>query len=413
MVYADIENLVGIELKNTFKKKIVNILKFDSEDEILSIKDVTIFFPDPAYLSLRFFDLPFGGKKAKDTCEIEISSEEIFQNEKYLIWTPHRSGTSIVIIYEEDDYVRKLLGENRTILFKPICLLDICRRFPSSIACDISDKTLSIAFSENGKIRLGFFRYAGVDDIKFQIALFLSQKSEKDNVRFKVCGSRYYIFPFECDVIKPSDISQFDIDDPAYTALICAAEGKYPKILLSQKSKSNMEGILTNTLQASIFSFASATLFIISTLTEFETEKSKSQNLTKEIYDISQEVLGDVKIVDPYTQLRLEYSKISQDGKLSNFPIFLEFVKGISDYVIRIEDFTAERMEISAQLKIREISYVDKIKENLQNSFDDIKITSTIRSREGDSFIMRLTGKYKYSKNSKLESGKTSEGTKQ
>jgi len=48
----------------------------------------------------KFFDLPFGGKKARSTIEIELSQEEMKETEKYIAYVPKKKGTSFAIIYD-------------------------------------------------------------------------------------------------------------------------------------------------------------------------------------------------------------------------------------------------------------------------------------------------------------------------
>lgn len=387
MVFWDIENKIGLKLKKSFRRFEVELLYEEPQ-----LRGATVFFPDPFYMTLRTFDFDFGGTKAKKACEIELSSYEEFQKDKYLIWTPRKSGTSLVIIYEPE-YVQKLydMGVD-SVIFKPVCLLSVCKE--GEVVVDVGENTLSIScWIAPNRFRLGFFKYIDKNDIRNYVTAFLAHLEDK-NVKFKVCGKRYDNFPFECELIRPSDFFEVSVDDPAFTSLFASALGKYPSVKLkSPRKKEGIELILQRTTPIALLTSIVLILGIIPVLFEFQYLKEKRASLLNKSYRIFQEVFPGRKPVDPYSELKMEYMKFKGNGSISGFQVFVKFSEAVSPYVMRIEDFSFDSKEISAQLKIREISDIEKIKSNLEKFFKDVKITSTVRSREGDSYIMRVSGK--------------------
>lgn len=388
MVLWDIENKVGLEIARAFRRHEVKpIYEEPSEKDHL-----TVFFPDPFYLTLRTIDLPFGGVRAKKACEVEIASLEMFQGNKYVIWTPRKGGTSVAIIYEPD-YIQELVKKGvKTILFKPICLLHLCEA--ETVVVDVGNETVSIASRVDKDIfRIAFFRYDSSADIRDYVMLFLGTLKNKD-VRFKVCGRGFHKFPFGGEIVRPSDAFGVAIEDPAFTSLFCAAFGRYPDVKISFAERSvNLEALLQRSLGVSIFAFFAITLVLIPYLFELRYLKRRTERLLNETHQIFSSVFPDTKAVDPYSQLRAEYARLKRSRNESCFDLFAKFAEAVSPYTIRIEDFSIDSDEVSAQMKIREISDVQKIKEKLDAFLKDVRVTSTIRSREGDSYIMRISGR--------------------
>ncbi|MCS7213060.1 MAG: hypothetical protein NZ927_02390 [Candidatus Calescibacterium sp.] len=388
MFIWDTENNIGLSVFKSFRKIEVNLVNQEPPNK----KGITIFFPDPFYMTIRTFDFSFGGKRAKKACEVEIASLEMFQGDKYLIWTPRRAGTSLVIIYE-GEYVQSFVSEGiSSMIFKPICLLHLCDG--TNIVADIGEKTVSIAsLIDKDFFRIAFFRYQTKEDIRAYVMLFLSGLKNR-NLKFMVCGKRSEFFPFEAQVVKPSDIFDVQVDDPSFTSLFCAALGKYPDVRLKfVEYQPSLELLLQRSLGISVLSFIALALGFFPSFLELRHIEGKVKNLVNEKSQIFSSVFPDKKVVDPYSQLKIEYSRLVGNGDKSGFHVFARFAEAISLHVIRMEDFSLDSGEISAQLKIKEISDIQKIKEALEKFLKDVKVTSTVRSREGDSYIMRISGK--------------------
>jgi type II secretory pathway component PulL len=125
-------------------------------------------------------------------------------------------------------------------------------------------------------------------------------------------------------------------------------------------------------------------------------QKEKRDKILNEISEVFKSTFPDKNAVDPYEQMKIEYSKLkAREQNASALITFFEFAQMVSDYVIRIEDFRSEDGEISAELRIANLGSIDSVKNALSQLLDDIKITSTVRSRDGNAFIMRLTGTLK------------------
>lgn len=387
MIIWDLENNIGLEAFKSFRKVEIKVIY-----QKPAKGDITVFFPEPFCMTMRLFDFSFGGTKAKKACEVELSSLEMFQGDKYLIWTPRRKGTSIAIIYE-GDYITELISEGvSSIIFKPVCLLHLCD--DDYIVVDVGRNTVSCAYKWNNDFfNLAFFKYSGPEDIRSQMMLFLASLGRKD-LKFKVCGKNFDLFPFEAYVVKPSDVFGVEIDDPSYTSLFCAALGKYPdvKLKLSERLPS-IETILYNSFGLSVFILLTLSLGVGPLSFELSYLNKKMKKLLDESSQILSSVFPDKKVQDPYSQLKVEYSKYKRKSERSSFHVFAKFAEAISSNVIRVEDFSLDSDEISAQLVVKEISDVEKVKENLAKFMKDVKITSTVRSREGDSFIIRVSGK--------------------
>ena len=399
MIFADTENLVGIRVEKKIGKPKIEFIRFSSGEEIFSLPDreKNIFFPDPFSLTLRFFDYPFGGRKAKDAAEIEISSEEFSENEKYVLWVPRKKGTTIALIYDVEE-ARKLFEKGATsIYFKPSCLLAMREKYGDRIFVEVGERTVSVAYSDGETTRLGFFSYSDRDDIKVELGLFLSQVKDKDKIGFVICGPRHDIFPFECEVASPSDILQdLEEKDPAFTALVCATiRGKFPELKLGGKKDINLAVWLSKSLPISVISTVYLVLLNIPVFLDVQIEKQKQKEIIREMQIIFQKTFPGKKVVDPYEQMKIEYAKMRKNGTGGILPVFFVFSKSISDLVVRIEDFRISENELSAQLKISELSYVEGIRTRLSEIMQDVKVTSTVRSRDGKFFIMRITGKLK------------------
>jgi len=401
MIFADINGLCGVHIKQG--KKEIDIVRFSSEDEIFDFPDddKRAFFSD--LFSFKFFDLPFGGKKAKSAVEIELSQEELKETEKYIAYVPKRKGTSFAIIYDSlycDDMFSKGFSE---LIFKPVCLLSLSKKIKDGIFIDIDNKFISFAYQDKDFIRLGSFRYSDSDDIKFFANLILSQV-RKDDVNFYVCGTKYELFPFEAKILVPSDaFPEINYNDPAFTSIFSALFGSYPPVKISKaKKESPIEVLLDKTLPHSIVVFLSLILFSFPVISEYRLEKERKDKILAEINEVFKATFPDKKAVDPYEQMKIEYSKLkTREQDSSALLTFFEFAQSVSDYVLRIEDFRSEDGEISAELRIKDLGAIDNVKNVLASLLGDIKITSTVRSRDGNAFIMRLTGKLK-GKNEKI-----------
>ncbi len=398
---ADIENLIGLTIEKDKEPKGVI---FENEEDIFSSQgELHVFFPDPFALSMRFFEFPFGGKKAKNACEVELSAVEIFENERYIIWTPRKEGTTVAFIYEPD-ITNQLMEKAASILFKPVCLIPICEKYENTVAVEVGKKTVSLAYKRGDKLRFAFFRYSEVEDIKYQTSMFLSQVENKENINFALCGVKREIFPFDGNEIKPSDIFEVENDNPDFTLLFCAALGKYPEIKIEKsKRKIKIEPFLERTLPASIMSFLIIVSLITPKIITLTKEKEKREFFTAKIREVFEATFPGQKVVDPYSQMKMEYSKIQKDNEVYPFEFLTKFSKRVAEHVIRIEDLRIDESgEISAQLEISELSQVEKIRQAVSDIIDNYKVTSTVRSREGNTFIMRLTGNAKKNAMSKM-----------
>jgi hypothetical protein len=395
MLFVDINGLCGVHVRHG--KREIDIVRFSSEDEIFGFpdEDKRAFFSD--FFSFKFFDLPFGGKKAKSTIEIELSQEDMKETEKYIAYVPKKKGTSFAIIYDSlycDDMFSRGFSE---ILFKPVCLLSFSKKIRDGIFVDIDNNFISLAYQDKDFVRLGAFRYLDVDDIKFFANLMLSQVS-RDDLNFYVCGPKYEIFPFEAKPLIPSDIfTEINFNDPAFTSIFAALFGNYPPIKISKvKSESPIEVFLDKSLPHSITFFLSVVLFSLPVILDYRLQKEKRDKILNEISEVFKSTFPDKNAVDPYEQMKIEYSKLkAREQNASALITFFDFAQMVSDYVIRIEDFRSEDGEISAELRIADLGSIDSVKNALSKLLDDIKITSTVRSRDGNAFIMRLTGTLK------------------
>jgi len=400
MFFGDTENLVGIRVEKRLGKTNFELFRFSSGDEIFSFSDGEkhIFFPDPFYLTLRFFDYPFGGRKAKSAAEIEISSEEIGENEKYVIWTPRKKGTTVALIYDAEEAKKIMERGISSIYFKPSVLLGLKSFYREHIIVEVGNRNLSLAYSDGEKIRLGFFSYVEKDDIRTYTSLFLSQVWDKEKIRFAVCGPKHELFPFDYELIKPSEVFDVEEDDPSFVSLFCLAllKGKFPEIKVGGRKEVSIIPYLSKTLPLSVLASTFLIFISVPSFLEMKMEEQKRDSIVAEMKSIFEQTFPNIKNpVDPYEQMRIEYTKMKADGKNDILSFFLVFSKSISDVVVRIEDFRFEEDEVSAQLKISELSHVEIIRERVNLILQDVKVTSTVRSRDGKFFIMRLTGKPK------------------
>lgn len=388
MIIWDPENNIGLEFHRSFKKIEISLVEQKPKN-----RNIASFFPDPFYMTIRFFDFSFGGTRAKKACEVELSSLEIFLGDKYLIWTPKHKGTSIAIIYE-GDYITKLVSEGANyVIFKPVCLLHLCD--DGYVVVDVGQNTVSCAYKWNENFfRLAFFKYSQPEDIRNQIMIFLASLNLKENIKFKVCGKAFNLFPFEAYVVKPSEVFGVEIEDPAYTSLFCAALGRYPDVKLNLSYRlPSIEMILYNSLKISVLLFFTLSFATFPLFFESYYLNKKMKELSNEPSHIFSSVFPDKKTQDYYSQLKIEYSRYKKLSERSSFHIFAKFAESVSAHIIRLEDFSLDSDEISAQLLVREIADVEKVKESLGKFIKDVKITSTVRSREGDSYIIRVSGK--------------------
>jgi hypothetical protein len=404
MFFIDIGELKGVRVAG---KKVVEFISFSSEEEIYALTEEKVgFFPDVFSLDFKFFDLPFGGSKAKSAIEIEILSEleeeKEKRNENYIIYTQKKRGTSFAIIYNSL-IVQNLFDKGfSTILFKPVVFLSLSSLVKGDgVFVEVGKDTFSFAFSENSFLRFGSFAYSDQEDIKYFCNLILSffSPEKRENLKFFVFGSRYEIFPFQAQVLTPRDIFQVDFDDPSFTSLCIASMNKFPQVKVSAKKEiPKIETFLRNSLPYSIMSFLTVLFLSIPNFFEIRGEKKKQEFIRSQMESVFKEVFPDAKVVDPFEQMKMEYSKLKNANFASAFLNFYDFSRKISDYVVRIEDFSSDGNEITAELKIKEISYVEKIRESLSDILDDLKVTSTVRSRDGQYFIMRIAGSIKSSK---------------
>lgn len=387
MIIWDIENGVGLKIRKSLRRVEISPIYQKPEGE----EPITVFFPDPFHMAMRTFDFPFGGMKAKRACEVEIRSLEIFQGDKYIIWTPKRGGTSIVIFYE-DSYAEGLRKENvGVVLFRPVCLLHLCEE--GVLAVDIGTESVSIAYSSDGHLGLAFFRYESQEDIRDYIMLFVSGLREKPH-RFRVCGRRFDLFPFEAEVVRPSDVFEVDMDDPTFTSIFCAAFGRYPDLKLKLlETSTNLETLVQESLGLSVLTLFALLLWFLPVFFEERYLSERARSLVGETFQIFHSVFPDKKAIDPYSQLKTEYMNLKKTTAISRFRVLADFAEVVSPYVIRIEDFSIDSEEISAQLRIREISDILKITESLGKIMKDVKVTSTVRSRDGTSYTMRISGR--------------------
>ncbi len=395
MLFVDINGLCGVHVRHG--KKEIDILRFSSEDEIFDFPDgdKRTFFSD--FFSFKFFDLPFGGRKAREAIEIELSQEEMKETEKYIAYVPRKKGTSFVIIYDSS-YCESMFSKGFSeILFKPVCLLSLSKKIKDGIFVDIDNNFCSLAYKDKDFVRLGSFRYLDIDDIKFFANLILSQVG-RDDINFYVCGPKYEIFPFESKPLIPSDIfPEINFNDPAFTSVFAALFGDYPPVKISRiRRESPIEIFLDKSLPHSIILFLSTVLISIPAFFDYRLQREKRDKILNEMSEIFKSTFPDKKVVDPYEQMRIEYSKLkTREQNSSALMTFFEFAQMVSDYVMRIEDFRSEDGEISAELRVAELGAIDSVKNALSQLLDDIKITSTVRSRDGNAFIMRLTGTLK------------------
>lgn len=212
-------------------------------------------------------------------------------------------------------------------------------------------------------------------------------------------GSRYGLFPFPAQVLTPRDVLQVDFDDPSFTSLCIASVNRFPQVKVSAKKEApKIEIFLRDSLPYSIMSFLTVLFLSVPNFFEIRNEKKKQEFIRSQMESVFKEVFPDAKVVDPFEQMKMEYSKAKNTNFASAFLNFYDFSRRISDYVARIEDFSSDGNEVTAELKIKEISYVEKIRESLSEILDDLKVTSTVRSRDGQYFIMRITGNIKSSK---------------
>ncbi len=395
MLFVDINGLVGVHVRRS--KNEIDIVRFSSEDEIFDFpdEDKRTFFSD--FFSFKFFDLPFGGKKARSTIEIELSQEEMKETEKYIAYVPKKKGTSFAIIYDSS-YCESMFSKGFSeILFKPVCLLSFSKKIKDGIFVDIDNNFCSLAYKDRDFVRFGAFRYLDIDDIKFFANLILSQVG-RDDLNFYVCGPRYEIFPFEAKPLIPADIfPEINFNDPAFTSIFAALFGDYPPVKISRvKRESPIEIFLDKSLPHSIILFLSAVLISIPVIFDYRLQREKRDRILNEMSEIFKSTFSGKKAVDPYEQMRIEYSKLkTREQNSSALITFFEFAQMVSDYVTRIEDFRSEDGEISAELRILDLGSIDSVKNALSQLLDDIKIISTVRSRDGNAFIMRLTGTLK------------------
>jgi hypothetical protein len=223
-------------------------------------------------------------------------------------------------------------------------------------------------------------------------------------VNFYVFGAKYELFPFEAKILVPSDaFPEINYNDPAFTSIFSALFGSYPPVKISKaKKESPIEVFLDKTLPHSIVVFLSLILFSLPVISEYGLEKERKDKILAEINEVFKATFPDKKAVDPYEQMKIEYSKLkTREQDSSALLTFFEFAQSVSDYVLRIEDFRSEDGEISAELRIKDLGAIDNVKNVLASLLGDIKITSTVRSRDGSAFIMRLTGTLK-GKNEKI-----------
>lgn len=388
MIIWDTENNIGIEVHRSFKKVEISLV------EQKPVKgDIAFFFPDPFYMTIRFFDFYFGGTRAKKACEVELSSLEMFQGDKYLIWTPRRKGTSIAMIYE-GDYIKSIVSEGADyIIFKPVCLLHLCD--DGYVVVDVGQNTVSCAYRwDENFFRLAFFKYSHPEDIRNQIMIFLASLKMREDIKFKVCGRAFNLFPFEAYVVKPSEVFGVGIEDPSYTSLFCAALGKYPDIKLKLSDRRpSIEMIMHKSFGISALLFFILSSAVFPLFFESSYLNKKMRKLISESSDIFSAVFPDKKAQDYYSQMKVEYLRYKKFSERSSFHIFAKFAESVSAHIIRVEDFSLDSDEISAQLLVKEISDVEKVKESLGKFIRDVKVTSTVRSREGDSYIIRVSGK--------------------
>lgn len=404
MFFIDIEELKGIRVVG---KKVVEFISFSSEEEIYALAEEKVcFFPDVFSLDFKFFDLPFGGSKAKSAIEVEVLSEIEDEKEKrdqsYIIYTQKKRGTSFAIIYYPQ-ITQNLFDKGfSTILFKPVVFLSLTSSVRGDgVFVEVGKNSFSFAFSDNSFLRFGSFAYSDQEDIKYFCNLILSffSPEKRENLKFFVFGSRYGLFPFPAQVLTPRDVLQVDFDDPSFTSLCIASVNRFPQVKVSAKKEApKIEIFLRDSLPYSIMSFLTVLFLSVPNFFEIRNEKKKQEFIRSQMESVFKEVFPDAKVVDPFEQMKMEYSKAKNTNFASAFLNFYDFSRRISDYVARIEDFSSDGNEVTAELKIKEISYVEKIRESLSEILDDLKVTSTVRSRDGQYFIMRITGNIKSSK---------------